>query len=976
MDPIKKHQNEILALVLVLNFRFLHCQDIDVLHEPLNLKLYNVSSQQRLIVKWNVNNTLHASDSDIVFHIQVSRANETNIICNHNYSTHISTTKQTFQWTWDSELPLECESHSVRIRWALVRQEGWSAWSAWQTHHGENNYRSKPIIYPHEKIVHEGSSVSFCCIPVKNQYVRKIQFKSTSYNMANGSPGTAVITVKNVSISASDGTNFICFCNGSYNGTVLFVSKPPDQPSNISCETQDLKTLKCTWYPGALYNFDNKNGDGKMSPKYTLHEWISQKTSVCSARDSCSWTIEKNRAIYNFTLTAENQLGKRSVNTLVNVTESVRPFTPERLSVINITARSATLRWSLKVSYKDHPVLCQIGLQKSTGDEELINKTIHGTSTSECISRLGKGTLHPYTTYTVKVRCAVISSLPKWSKWCKSITIRTLEDVPTAPLDIWREVNESYGDRMVTLHWKPLTAFHANGYIQHYNVTWQSLGELSKPQFMNVFSPENSTHISIDSKPSVIRVTALNAAGSSPESEIRIPALSKDGFDQVQEEMTHNEDDGIFISWTSNPNLYHGYVVEWCNYPREDYCDLQWKKFNSSIHQHIIKSNAFRPGVRYHFQIYGSALDGEHLLERKAGYIEELAPSNYPRPKIGMVEPDIMHLEWKDYAINDLQEGFIRGYNIHIKPPEGICELKKSEADIVSGDSQQCTFFIQDPLKKTFTIKQLKPNTKYEVAVAAVTKGGESSFAFGEVLTPSDTNGAILAMVVPVVIFLITALMLLVVGCWKRKTLKNFFYPDIPSPNKSNILSFDTSKDNSRSNMIMLPTSGPTQNIYIVNVQEPKMHKEIQDEKYNGLDIRDYDPYSNDKIWSRCINDTQSELLTDMPHTNPLQQHSYSALNNSQAIDNMEFFNRNYCPTSDDVDETVSNVGYKPQTEIAQLGLQLKAHPRPTIDVQTADMNTETYLGWRNASSENLYSLDIGEMSPLSTDSSAFILKD
>uniref|UniRef100_A0A8C5LTU4 Leukemia inhibitory factor receptor D2 domain-containing protein n=1 Tax=Leptobrachium leishanense TaxID=445787 RepID=A0A8C5LTU4_9ANUR len=236
-------------------------------------------------------------------------------IFQHKFGAHLSMTNEPFHWAWDSELPLECESHSVRIRSAPSRskEERWSAWSAWKTHYGQ--FFSITfllitlfVIYPHEKIVPEGSNVSFCCIPSKGERVTKMKYgvrRGLTYDVPNGSAGTFVITVSNVKMSASDGTNVIY------------------EPSNISCETSDMKILTCTWSPGSLYNFQqNGNGDGKLNPKYTMYERFTNITTYCQARNSCVWTIERSQSIYNFTLTAENRLGRESVNIVVNVSEN------------------------------------------------------------------------------------------------------------------------------------------------------------------------------------------------------------------------------------------------------------------------------------------------------------------------------------------------------------------------------------------------------------------------------------------------------------------------------------------------------------------------------------------------------------------------------------------------------------------------------------------------------------------------------
>ncbi|XP_053304086.1 oncostatin-M-specific receptor subunit beta isoform X2 [Spea bombifrons] len=780
---------------------------------------------------------------------------------------------------------------------------------------------------------------------------RHTDYQAPSASVVNN---TFMITVNNVSMSKYDGHNVMCFLDRppSLHGTVLIVSKPPDQPKNLSCETRDLKTLNCRWLPGKKYNFEDGD-DGQVSPKYTLHEWLSNKSSSCNSRDSCLWTIEKNKSLYNFTLIAENALGKRSIDIVVNVTVNVRPLVPTKLSTVSLTPRNATLKWSLGADYSTLVLRCQIGLQKTTQDEEQINITVKGTFSGSSYSvTLDK--LQPYTHYTLRIRCAVTSSLPWWSEWSEELTLRTPEDVPAAPLDIWREITEDNADRTVTLHWRPLPAFYANGNIFRYDVSWKPQGDLSDLQHRNVLAQQNSTRIVIDGQAHIIRITAQNKAGSSPPSEIRIPAVSKND-NEIQEERTHGSDGGVYLSWKAAP-VYQGYIVEWCDYPRSPHCDLQWTKFNSSIHRVTIKSSAFRPGVRYNFQIYGSNHLGEYLLEKKAGYTRELAPSVKPRVKIDKIEPDALQLNWDPYPNNELQEGFISGYNIYIKPPTEIGELMKTEEHILSDGSRVCRFSIRDPDKKNFTLKQLRANTKYEIGVTAVTEGGESDFEFIKAHTPSDTRAVILAIVLSVVMFSVTALIMLIMGYCKREWLKNLFYPDIPDPNKSNILSFDMLKGNAERS-VMIPSTCRSQSIYIVKVQEPDLQG-LKNEIYHQTMPPSSELNNKEKNCFRCLEEQNTQdALNDFEHARSSSETLDKELYPPQTTNYIEFFNRNNCATSDEMLDAITDLGYKPQTDMSQLSLQLYQNECSPTNLTTT--NSEPDLRWKEIHTKENFSMDM-----------------
>eukprot|EP00079_Xenopus_tropicalis_P014202 XP_004910505.1 PREDICTED: oncostatin-M-specific receptor subunit beta [Xenopus tropicalis] len=908
MEQIMIYHQELKALLFILMLGIQHCQVAKASFAPVNLEMFNDSYHQRLSVRWSVSGTAYSSGSNIIFHIQVSRDTQMNIIWNETFISKYLDADNRFTWSWDSDVPLECYTHFVRIRGAPAGDElpEWSTWSQWKAHHGKENLRAKPYIFPHEKIVQEGSSIRFCCIPGRDQKVASLWYGGAWYHVPANSSGTFEIEVHNVSSTNAGGANVICTTtNGrglpTFHGTVLFVTKAPDEPRNMSCETQDLKTLICSWNPGEKSNLDEDR-----APNYTLHEWFSQESKLCP-RNECTWPIQRNQQIYNFTLVAQNQLGKKSVGIVVDATQRVHPLAPTGLEFHYINATNVELRWTFTADYTGLLLLCQTELQIKSRHVEHRNSTIIGKAPTSLYT-VTHDRLQPNTNYMIRLHCMATTHLSTWSDWSEQLGLGTPEDVPTAGLDIWRGVKSSQDGRSVTLYWRPLSAIHANGYIVWYNITWRQRYDQSNYQSKVVYEPNNSAQLLIDGQAYVIHITAQNGAGSSPTSEIRIPKNDENiDNSQIKEERAYGKDGGIYVSWKPHPAAYHGYVVEWCNFPKSQHCDLQWKKFNASVDSDVIRSDAFNPGERYTFRIYGSNEQGEHLLEKKSGYIKELACSVAMSLKVDAIKADTVHLTWDPYQRDACQEGFITHFRIYLKSPGGICGMKGSTEHTLTDGNRVCMISINDTEKKNFSINPLKPSTKYEIAMVAWTGGGEGPLEFTKVRTQPDTTAVIMAIALPVIIVSIMLLQLLLLGYWKRQWVKNVCFPDIPDPNKSNILIFPTLKEHEEK--VMVPRNCVTQKIEILDQQNQA-----------ALQMSDVPRKESEREWN-CMGEARDcanmdSNLHDMKRAGPLYQNCDHTIDQTQSAIYLEFINRNFCGTPEDAFEILTSEGYQPQREI------------------------------------------------------------
>ncbi|NWW70808.1 OSMR protein, partial [Climacteris rufus] len=561
---------------------------------------------------------------------------------------------------------------------------------------------------------------------------------------------------------------------------------PPYTPKDFSCQTQDMRIVTCTWKEGGhtyLY--------GENSPQYTVSETSSQKMTLCRAscseQCSCSWDIGQQK-IWNVTVTVENPLGKKTATDVFDVNHRIYPTAPFQMWE-KCTDTEVTLHWNHENNGIE--LFCQTELLQPDGKVQLHNSS--GVPWRH--RRVTLRGLQPHTEYTARVRCAAARHFWRWSEWSQPRTIRTEEGTPSGKLDIWREITPVVGGRNITLFWKQTPSFRANGRIFSYEVTWQKIEDGSKPENISFSSAYNSTRIFIDNHSYRISIMAKNNVNFSLPSVLIISRATDNsrkilfcsflGIEELKEGQVNGTDDGIFISWKPR-SIYDSYIIDWCNFPKLQPCDLQWKRFGPNTSSAVINSATFVPGVRYKFHIYGSVANRASLLEKKTGYLRELPPRLDPIIEKVDLTYNSVTLSWDLHLTNESEPGFLRGYHVYVSPIQENCNLKGSKKHILSDDSELCKYTINNPEEKSYTVEHLMSNTKYKVAVKAFTGGGETPIInFRYIDTPYNSNMLYFVFLVVIIPILVAA-----VCHWKMKWVKECCCPVIPSPNKSKVLSF------------------------------------------------------------------------------------------------------------------------------------------------------------------------------------------
>uniref|UniRef100_G1S2U3 Oncostatin-M-specific receptor subunit beta n=1 Tax=Nomascus leucogenys TaxID=61853 RepID=G1S2U3_NOMLE len=767
---LRTYQSEVLAEHLPLT--------------PVSLKVSTNSTHQSLHLQWTVHNLPYHQELKMVFQIQISRIETSNVIWVGNYSTTVKW-NQVLHWSWESELPLECATHFVRIK-SLVddakfpEPNFWSNWSSWEEVSVQDSFgRDILFVFPKDKLVEEGSNVTICYVSKNTENNVSCYLEGKQIHGEQLDPHVTAFSLNSVPFIRNKGTNVYCEASQGnvskgIRGIVLFVSKVLEEPKDFSCETQDFRTLHCTWDPGT----DTTLGWSKQpSQSYTLFESFSGEKKLCIHKNWCNWQItQDSQETYNFTLVAENYLRKRSVNILFNLTHRVYLMNPFSVNFENVNATNAIMTWKVHSMRNNFTYLCQIELH---GEGKMMQYNVSIKVNGEYFL----SELEPATEYRARVRCAGDSHFWKWSEWSGQ-NFTTLEAAPSEAPDVWRRVNLEPGNHTVTLFWKPLSKLHANGKILFYNVIVENLDKPSRSELHSIPAPANSTKLILDRCSYQICVTANNSAGASPPSAIVISADPENK--EVEEERIAGTESGFFLSWKPQPGDVIGYVVDWCDHTQDVLGDFQWKNVGPNTTSTVISTDAFRPGVRYDFRIYGlSTKRIACLLERKTGYSQELAPSDNPHVLVDTLTSHSFTLSWKDYS-TESQPGFIQGYHVYLKSQARQCHPRFEKA-VLSDGSECCKYKIDNPGEKALTVDNLKPESFYEFFVTPFTSAGEGPNAtFTKVTTP-DEHSWMLIRILPPMVFCV---LLITVMCYfNSQWIKETCYPDIPDPYESSILS-------------------------------------------------------------------------------------------------------------------------------------------------------------------------------------------
>lgn len=99
---------------------------------------------------------------------------------------------------------------------------------------GDMPSNPNPQMFPQDKIIHVGATITFCCIVEEGQSFRQIKYNNTVVKTTRLSRRTYSAVVVNREPSDSSGTNVICLNNQNYllTGSTMFAGCKTTKSSN------------------------------------------------------------------------------------------------------------------------------------------------------------------------------------------------------------------------------------------------------------------------------------------------------------------------------------------------------------------------------------------------------------------------------------------------------------------------------------------------------------------------------------------------------------------------------------------------------------------------------------------------------------------------------------------------------------------------------------------------------------------------
>ncbi|RXN28758.1 leukemia inhibitory factor receptor-like protein [Labeo rohita] len=184
-----------------------------------------------------------------LFDLEIFHTELMNVVLNETVAVKADPVTGLHSWTWHSPLPLECTSHSVRIR--ARNQQSFSQWSPLETIPGSDiPERSESNMFPQDKVVPVGSNMSFCCIVKEKQDFKDIVYRGQEMSATRLSRRTYAITVTNQPPSGNTGTNVVCSSQLLIlTGAVVFVGLHLLAPANVTAVEVKAwsATLQWSW---------------------------------------------------------------------------------------------------------------------------------------------------------------------------------------------------------------------------------------------------------------------------------------------------------------------------------------------------------------------------------------------------------------------------------------------------------------------------------------------------------------------------------------------------------------------------------------------------------------------------------------------------------------------------------------------------------------------------------------------------------
>ncbi|XP_015825225.3 interleukin-6 receptor subunit beta isoform X1 [Nothobranchius furzeri] len=561
----------------------------------------------------------------------------------------------------------------------------------------------------------------------------------------------------------------------------------PQPPRLIGCVFIMRRNVTCCWEPG----------DTSVITNYTLQvqrNTNSLKTFTCTTSSSrCTANLDGSSVRFEFcvTIVAHYENGDvRSKSRCQSGRKEVilPPVILSSVKQVHGAPKCLNIHWNRDLSsfpVSDREIEAgnlnsQIEITtREQVDVQIMNVTVTGYSLMVCFFR-------PDTSYVIRLRNRYQGPESPWSSWSNALQGRTAEDAPSAAPILWRKVENTNrnGSRLISLLWKPLPQFLANGKIVCYNVTCRTKDAQVISDHGSCTDLQNADAFCSLSLPAgcySCSLTASTSAGESPEARIWIPDSSKTVLPPPSHvTATPLSESSLEVHWTAPCNRsVSGFVVEWFSVREKNSSILYWEKVNTSSTKLLI--TGVKPMEQYAVSVkalYENEEAGENRTLRV--YTREGPPSAGPHVKVQNINGFSVELSWTPPPVEFLH-GFISNYTL-------FYSSRHHPAKSVVVPGHVCRH----------TLKNMSPGI-YDIFMKASTVAGTSPAGnLANVLIGSEEMSIVTYVLVPIVLM---ATVLMLVACLAQtQMVKQKLSLGIPDPSNSTLSHWnpDTSLDTKR----------------------------------------------------------------------------------------------------------------------------------------------------------------------------------
>ncbi|XP_040916831.1 interleukin-31 receptor subunit alpha [Toxotes jaculatrix] len=550
----------------------------------------------------------------------------------------------------------------------------------------------------------------------------------------------------------------------------------------IRCVFLNRANITCHWEPGDTPATHYTLRIQRMPGAVLLAANSSLKTFTCTTSNtSCTAGIGSSSVRFTFCITVTAHSRSRDISSSPRcqpgrIEVMLPPAILNSVKSVKGTPRCLNVIWSRTLSVfpvsdseiKAGKLNSQIEVTTlGQLDLKVKNVTVEDYSFLVCLFR-------PDTSYTVRLRHRYLGPESPWSPWSNARQGRTAEDAPSAAPAFWRRVEQAdkNGLRLVSLLWKPLPHFLANGRSLFYNVTCQT----ESAQILNdhgscrdLHHTRTSCTLLLPTERCSCALTASNSAGTSPEAQIWLLGASETEPPSPSQITASPLDDNSFdVSWTAPVDQsVSGFVVEWFVVREKNSSIRHWEKLNSSCTSLVI-TEGVKPMERYAVSVkvlYGERGPGKNRTLHI--YTRQGAPSAGPNVEVQQISRGTVELSWRPVPV-ELLRGFIRNYTLFY----------------TAANQPARSVFVPGHVHR-YSLENLSPGNYYIFMQANTDAGTGAAGRMVNVHIGSEEISIVMCVVLPLIL---TLMVLALMACLAQNNMvKQKLCQFVPDPSNSSL---------------------------------------------------------------------------------------------------------------------------------------------------------------------------------------------